>query len=114
MATGDPSEPTLPADAASARTALAESATLASRPGGLAGETEALTAVTRSTYVVLDELARGGLGRILRARDERTGRTVAIKEMLANSGDAGARFVREAMVTANLQHPAIVPVYEVG
>jgi WD40 repeat protein/tRNA A-37 threonylcarbamoyl transferase component Bud32 len=114
MATGDPSEPTLPADAASARTALADSATLASRPGGPMGEAEALTVVARSTYVVLDELARGGLGRILRARDERTGRTVAIKEMLANSGDAGARFVREAMVTANLQHPAIVPVYEVG
>ncbi|HEY5938820.1 MAG TPA: WD40 repeat domain-containing serine/threonine-protein kinase [Kofleriaceae bacterium] len=114
MATGDPSEPTLPADAGSARTALAESATVASQPGGAMGDAEALTVVARSTYVVLDELARGGLGRISRARDERTGRTVAIKEMLANRGDAAARFVREAMVTANLQHPAIVPVYEVG
>jgi WD40 repeat protein len=99
---------------AGARTAMAESATLASRPGEAGVEAGALPVVPRSVYVVLDELARGGLGRILRAKDERTGRMVAIKEMLASSGDAAARFVREAMVTANLQHPAIVPVYEVG
>ena len=73
-----------------------------------------LTQVAAGTYVVLDEFARGGLGRIVRARDERTGRIVAIKEMLRSSTDAAARFVREALVTANLQHPGIVPVYEVG
>jgi serine/threonine protein kinase len=63
---------------------------------------------------VLSEHARGGLGRILRARDLRTGRLVAIKEMLDGTPDAATRFAREALVTANLQHPAIVPVYEVG
>ncbi len=73
-----------------------------------------LPVVPVESYVRIDEYARGGLGRIIRAKDERTGRFVAIKEMLADNADAAARFVREALVTANLQHPAIVPVYEVG
>ena len=77
-------------------------------------DARALPVVATESYVRIDEYARGGLGRIIRARDQRTGRSVAIKEMLADNTDAGARFVREAMVTANLQHPAIVPVYEVG
>jgi eukaryotic-like serine/threonine-protein kinase len=73
-----------------------------------------LPLVSSASYVQLDEVGRGGLGRIVRARDARTGRMVAIKEMRVESADAAARFVREALVTANLQHPAIVPVYEVG
>jgi WD40 repeat protein/tRNA A-37 threonylcarbamoyl transferase component Bud32 len=74
-----------------------------------------LPAVDRAVYEILGEHSRGGLGRILRARDTRTGRVVAIKEMLRADDDAvAARFAREAMLTANLQHPAIVPVYEVG
>ena len=73
-----------------------------------------LPVVAAESYVRIDEYARGGLGRITRAKDQRTGRSVAIKEMLADNADVAARFVREAMVTANLQHPAIVPVYEVG
>lgn len=59
-----------------------------------------LPVVPRESYVRIDEYARGGLGRIIRAQDERTGRFVAVKEMLADSADAAARFVREAMVTA--------------
>src|SRR6478672_7894593 len=52
-------------------------------------------------------LARGGMGRITRARDRRLGREVALKEVLAP--ELRARFEREAMITARLQHPAIVP-----
>ncbi len=73
-----------------------------------------LPIVLREHYRVIAEYARGGLGRIVRARDSRTGRVVAIKEMLGKSDDAARRFAREALITANLQHPAIVPVYEVG
>ena len=73
-----------------------------------------LPMVDAGCYEILGEHGRGGLGRILRARDLRTGRIVAIKEMLRGTPDAAARFAREALVTANLQHPAIVPVYEVG
>ena len=94
---------------------VASAATMASEPAGpLPSSPDTLPEVADELYVRLDEFARGGLGRIVRARDQRTGRIVAIKEMLAESPDAATRFVREAIVTANLQHPAIVPVYEVG
>ncbi len=58
------------------------------------------------------ELASGGMGRITRAFDRRLGREVAVKEML----DQGlrSRFEREVWITARLQHPAIVPIYEAG
>jgi tetratricopeptide (TPR) repeat protein len=79
------------------------------------GEAPALVAVDPAHYAVEGELARGGMGRILVARDRRLGRTVALKELLADAGPgAPRRFVREALVTARLQHPAIVPVYEAG
>ncbi|HEX7703689.1 MAG TPA: serine/threonine-protein kinase, partial [Kofleriaceae bacterium] len=58
------------------------------------------------------QIAVGGMGRITRARDRRLGREVAIKEML--EPDLRARFEREATITARLQHPAIVPIYEAG
>ncbi len=63
---------------------------------------------------MLGEHARGGLGRIVKARDQRTGRVVAIKEMIVESNIAARRFAREALITANLQHPSLVPVYELG
>ena len=91
----------------------ASAQTIGSGAAALSAKQE-LPVVPFEAYVRIDEYARGGLGRIIRAKDERTGRFVAIKEMLAENADAAARFVREAMVTANLQHPAIVPVYEVG
>ncbi|HEY3804261.1 MAG TPA: protein kinase [Kofleriaceae bacterium] len=73
-----------------------------------------LPVVSRAHYRVLREHARGGLGRIIQARDLRTGRVVAIKEMIVSSDIAARRFAREALITANLQHPSIVPVYELG
>lgn len=68
--------------------------------------------VEPAVFVVERELASGGMGRVLRARDRRLGRTVAIKEVL--SKDLQPRFEREALITARLQHPAIVPIYEAG
>src|SRR6185503_8433923 len=58
--------------------------------------------------------ARGGLGRIVKARDNRLHRTVAIKELLQRTPATEARFVREALITARLEHPGIVPVHEAG
>jgi WD40 repeat protein len=95
-------------------TELGSARTLGSESGSLETTTQELPVVPYESYVRIDEYARGGLGRITRAQDTRTGRFVAIKEMLTHDADAAARFVREAMVTANLQHPAIMPVYEVG
>jgi WD40 repeat protein len=85
-----------------------------SAPRGLPSPEDNLVVVDRSHYAVAGEHARGGLGRILRAVDRRTGRVVAIKEVLPGTSDASARLAREALITANLQHPGIVPVYEVG
>jgi WD40 repeat protein len=102
------------ADAGSIDAATAATEVDPSSASRIACDPMALPVVSRDVYLRLDEIARGGLGRIVRAQDLRTGRMVAIKEMLADTPDAAARFVREAIVTANLQHPAIVPVYEVG
>jgi eukaryotic-like serine/threonine-protein kinase len=65
-------------------------------------------------YELAGEHARGGLGRVVRAIDRRLGRTVAVKELLKQSDLAEALFVREALITARLQHPGIVPVHEAG
>jgi tRNA A-37 threonylcarbamoyl transferase component Bud32 len=76
--------------------------------------TEALREVATDLYEVGPEIARGGMGRILKARDVRLRREVAIKELLGNNAMFKARFEREALITARLQHPAIVPIYEAG
>jgi len=65
-------------------------------------------------YEIGGEHARGGMGRILRARDTHLGRTVAIKELLYDDEEAEVRFVRESKLTARLQHPSIVPVHDAG
>jgi WD40 repeat protein len=74
----------------------------------------ALPVVDRGHYTVDKELARGGMGRIVTARDRRLDRVVAVKEMLAGDSVAAARFAREVKLTARLQHPGIVSIYEAG
>ncbi len=75
---------------------------------------DGLPAVTRDAYEVGLEVAQGGIGRVSRARDRRLDRPVAIKELLVWNERQEQRFVREALLTARLQHPAIVPIYEAG
>ena len=82
--------------------------------GGPGADVQSLPFVPRENYAVEGEFARGGMGRILSARDRRLGRAVALKELQAGAAPEAARFVREALVTARLQHPAIVPIYEAG
>jgi tetratricopeptide (TPR) repeat protein len=79
-----------------------------------AADPSELPFVDRGNYAVEGEFARGGMGRILSARDRRLGRVVALKELQATGTPDSRRFVREALVTARLQHPAIVPIYEAG
>jgi serine/threonine protein kinase len=65
-------------------------------------------------YRVVGEIAKGGMGRIVHAYDGELGRHVAIKEVLQPHPSLLARFRREALITARLQHPSIVPIYEIG
>ena len=67
-------------------------------------------------FVLAEELGRGGMGRVVAARDPRLRRTVAIKLMKHPGGSEAslARFVAEAQVTGQLDHPNIVPVHELG
>ncbi|HWO19353.1 MAG TPA: serine/threonine-protein kinase [Kofleriaceae bacterium] len=73
-----------------------------------------LPVVSASHYRPEREIARGGMGRIVAAEDQRLGRRVALKELLDPAGEQLTRFQREALITARLQHPGIVPVYEAG
>ncbi len=59
-------------------------------------------------------LGRGGMGEVFSARDDRIGRAVAIKRLRIDqaSGETRARFIREALIQGRLEHPAVVPVYE--
>ena len=73
-----------------------------------------LVAPEGGRYVHLGELGRGGLGKVALVRDRRLGREIAIKQLVHRSRASRARFRREAQLTAQLEHPAIVPVYDAG
>jgi tetratricopeptide (TPR) repeat protein len=71
----------------------------------------------RDRYTLSRLHATGGLGRVWLARDASLGRDVALKELRperAGSPAVWARFLKEAQVTGQLEHPGTVPIYELG
>ena len=68
-------------------------------------------------YEILAPLGKGGMGEVLRARDTRLNREVAIKVLpaeFAQDADRLRRFEQEAMATSALDHPNILTVYDFG
>ncbi len=68
-------------------------------------------------YQYLGEIARGGMGVVLRGRDPDLGRDLAVKVLrteFLGRPSSEQRFVEEAQVNGQLQHPGVVPVYELG
>jgi serine/threonine-protein kinase len=72
---------------------------------------------TGDRYQLQGEIARGGMGAVLRGRDVDLGRDLAIKVLLekhANRPEVARRFIEEAQIGGQLQHPGVVPVYDIG
>jgi serine/threonine protein kinase len=84
---------------------------------GMPSEIEVVRAALESDYEVLEELGRGGMAVVYRARERALDRDVAIKVLPASLGidkDFVERFEREARTAGQLEHPNIVPIYRVG
>ncbi|MHC4933407.1 MAG: serine/threonine-protein kinase, partial [Planctomycetota bacterium] len=68
-------------------------------------------------YEIVGQIAQGGVGQVLKGHDVDLGRDVAMKVLLErhnNNPDLVRRFVEEAQIGGQLQHPGVVPVYELG
>jgi len=71
----------------------------------------------KEEYEIIEELGRGGMAIVFRAREKTLDREVAIKVLpfsLAYDKEFVERFQREARTSAKLEHPAIIPIYRVG
>ncbi len=68
-------------------------------------------------YQLSGEIARGGMGAVLRGRDVDLGRDLAVKVLLgkyAGRPEVARRFIEEAQICCQLQHPGVVPIYDIG
>jgi hypothetical protein len=78
---------------------------------------DALPADAPPRYRLDGEIARGGMGAVLKGRDVDLGRDIAVKVLLEThrgKTELVQRFVEEAQFGGQLQHPGVVPVYELG
>ncbi len=109
-------------DASGRDPALAATMTPEVASAHVSRSTSTLTSEHPGRYVRQAELGRGGMGRVIVVKDTHLGREVALKELLDQSAPgndamsigSAARFLREARITGQLEHPGIVPVHELG
>jgi serine/threonine protein kinase len=75
-----------------------------------------LAPLREDRYEMGAEIGRGGLGRVVEAKDRVLGRGVAIKEMMRETGstDLLKRFLREGEIAGRLSHPNVIPVHDIG
>jgi len=81
------------------------------------GPREALVSDSPSIYGVVNLIDKGGMGIVYEVRDQRLNRSVALKVMMQTEDknpDLTQRFIEEAQVTSQLEHPNIIPLHELG
>jgi tetratricopeptide (TPR) repeat protein len=96
---------------------MPEDLTPTAGPLGATAALPTVTPVSPPGYELLDEVGRGGMGVVYRARDTALGRDVAVKllsERYPPDSPAARRFLSEARITGQLQHPGIPAVHQVG
>ncbi|MDF1667408.1 MAG: protein kinase, partial [Planctomycetota bacterium] len=84
--------------------------------GAIASRDSLFAPHARLVFEVIEKIGEGGMGAVYKVRDKRLGRLAALK-MLSNADackDSQTRFLREAKITARLEHPAIPSVFEAG
>ncbi len=116
------SAPDAPVPAPAPADAVAAGDAVAAAPPSALPTSELLARLAgggRPTYAGLGEIARGGMGAVLRVRDDVLARDLAMKVILEGAGTPASdpmteRFVTEARVTAHLDHPGVVPIHELG
>src|SRR5580658_7457303 len=75
-----------------------------------------MVGTTISHYEILEKLGEGGMGLVFKARDLQLGRFVAVKVLIAGSGESSdhrARFIQEARAASSLNHPNIITIHDI-
>lgn len=109
------SDPNAPALAATIRENADPDATIvADSPGPKVTGLHSAKPQTFQNYDLKKEIGRGGMGIVYEARQGGLDRLVAVKKIIDNQVEARSRFISEAIVTGQLDHPNIVPVYDMG